>query len=166
MAKNKEIKTNAMRILEKEKISFICHTYECDEFTDGIQIADMLSLPHEKVYKTLVTIGNSKNYFVFVVPVARELDLKKAAKAVGEKSVSMIHVKDINQVTGYIRGGCTAVGMKKQYVTRLDESARSKDKIYVSGGRIGSQIELKPDDLLKACRGEYADVVVRAGNEI
>lgn len=166
MAKNKEIKTNAMRILEKEKISFICHTYECDEFTDGIQIADMLSLPHEKVYKTLVTIGNSKNYFVFVIPVARELDLKKAAKAVGEKSVSMIHVKDINQVTGYIRGGCTAVGMKKQYVTRLDESARSKDKIYVSGGRIGSQIELKPDDLLKACRGEYADVVVRAGNEI
>lgn len=166
MAKNKEIKTNAMRILEKEKIPFICHTYECDEFTDGIQIADMLSLPHEKVYKTLVTIGNSKNYFVFVIPVARELDLKKAAKAVGEKSVSMIHVKDINQVTGYIRGGCTAVGMKKQYVTRLDESARSKDKIYVSGGRIGSQIELKPDDLLKACRGEYADVVVRAGNEI
>lgn len=166
MAKNKEIKTNAMRILEKEKIPFICHTYVCDEFTDGIQIADMLSLPHEKVYKTLVTIGNSKNYFVFVIPVARELDLKKAAKAVGEKSVSMIHVKDINQVTGYIRGGCTAVGMKKQYVTRLDESARSKDKIYVSGGRIGSQIELKPDDLLKACRGEYADVVVRAGNEI
>lgn len=160
MAKNKEIKTNAMRILEKEKISFICHTYECDEFTDGIQIADMLSLPHEKVYKTLVTIGNSKNYFVFVIPVARELDLKKAAKAVGEKSVSMIHVKDINQVTGYIRGGCTAVGMKKQYVTRLDESARSKDKIYVSGGRIGSQIELKPDDLLKACRGEYADIIV------
>lgn len=160
MAKNKEIKTNAMRILEKEKISFICHTYECDEFIDGIQIADMLSLPHEKVYKTLVTIGNSKNYFVFVIPVARELDLKKAAKAVGEKSVSMIHVKDINQVTGYIRGGCTAVGMKKQYVTRLDESARSKDKIYVSGGRIGSQIELKPDDLLKACRGEYADIIV------
>lgn len=160
MAKNKEIKTNAMRILEKEKIPFICHTYECDEFTDGIQIADMLSLPHEKVYKTLVTIGNSKNYFVFVIPVARELDLKKAAKAVGEKSVSMIHVKDINQVTGYIRGGCTAVGMKKQYVTRLDESARSKDKIYVSGGRIGSQIELKPDDLLKACRGEYADIIV------
>lgn len=166
MAKNKEIKTNAMRILEKEKIPFICHTYECDEFTDGIQIADMLSLPHEKVYKTLVTIGNSKNYFVFVIPVARGLDLKKAAKAVGEKSVSMIHVKDINQVTGYIRGGCTAVGMKKQYVTRLDESARSEDKIYVSGGRIGSQIELKPDDLLKACKGEYADVVVRVGNEI
>lgn len=160
MAKNKEIKTNAMRILEKEKIPFICHTYECEEFTDGIQVADMLSLPYERVYKTLVTMGNSKNYFVFVIPVAGELDLKKAAKAVGEKSLSMIHVKDINQVTGYVRGGCTAVGMKKQYVTRLDESAKDKDKIYVSGGRIGSQIELKPDDLLKACRGEYADIIV------
>lgn len=166
MAKNKEIKTNAMRILEKEKIPFICHTYECEEFTDGIQVADMLSLPHEKVYKTLVTIGNSKNYFVFVIPVAGELDLKKAAKSVGEKSLSMIHVKDINQVTGYVRGGCTAVGMKKQYVTRLDESAKDKDIIYVSGGRIGSQIELKPDDLLKACRGEYADVIVRGGKSI
>ena len=160
MAKSKEIKTNAMRILEKEKIPFTCHTYECEEFTDGIQVADMLSLPHEKVYKTLVTIGSSKNYFVFVIPIEEEVDLKKAAKAVGEKSVSMIHVKDINQVTGYIRGGCTAVGMKKQYVTRLDESARDKDKIYVSGGRIGSQIELKPDDLLKACKGEYADLIV------
>lgn len=160
MAKNKEVKTNAMRILEREKISFTCHTYECEEFTDGMQIADMLSLPYEKVYKTLVTIGSSKNYFVFVIPVAGELDLKKAAKSVGEKSVSMIHVKDINQVTGYIRGGCTAIGMKKQYVTRLDESARDKDKIFVSGGRIGSQIELKPEDFLKACKGEYAELIM------
>lgn len=160
MPKNKEIKTNAMRILEREKISFTCHTYECEEFTDGMQIADMLSLPYEKVYKTLVTIGSSKNYFVFVIPVAGELDLKKAAKSVGEKSVSMIHVKDINQVTGYIRGGCTAIGMKKQYVTRLDESARDKDKIFVSGGRIGSQIELKPEDFLKACKGEYAELTM------
>lgn len=160
MAKNKEVKTNAMRILEREKISFTCHTYECEEFTDGMQIADMLSLPYEKVYKTLVTIGSSKNYFVFVIPVAGELDLKKAAKSVEEKSVSMIHVKDINQVTGYIRGGCTAIGMKKQYVTRLDESARDKDKIFVSGGRIGSQIELKPEDFLKACKGEYAELTM------
>lgn len=160
MAKNKEVKTNAMRILEREKISFTCHTYECEEFTDGMQIADMLSLPYEKVYKTLVTIGSSKNYFVFVISVAGELDLKKAAKSVGEKSVSMIHVKDINQVTGYIRGGCTAIGMKKQYVTRLDESARDKDKIFVSGGRIGSQIELKPEDFLKACKGEYAELTM------
>ena len=160
MDKNKEVKTNAMRILEKEKIPFTCHTYECEEFTDGLKIADMLSLPHEKVYKTLVTVGNSKNYFVFVIPVAQELDLKKAAKAVGEKSISMIPVKDINQVTGYIRGGCTAIGMKKQYVTRLDESAKDKDIIFVSGGRIGSQIELEPGDLLKACKGEYADLIM------
>lgn len=156
MAKNKDIKTNAMRILEKEKIPFTHYTYECEEFIDGIQIADKLSLPHEQVYKTLVTVGNSKNYFVFVIPIAEELDLKKAAKSVGEKSVAMIHVKDINAVTGYIRGGCTAIGMKKQYVTRLDSSAQSRETIIVSGGRIGSQIELKPDDLLRACHGEYA----------
>ena len=161
MAKNKEIKTNAMRILEREKIPFTHYTYECDEFIDGIQIADKLSLPYEKVYKTLVTEGSSKNYFVFVIPVAEELDLKKAAKSVGEKSVSMIHVKDINAVTGYIRGGCTAIGMKKQYVTRLDDLAGEQETIIVSGGRIGSQIELKPEDFLKACRGEMADIVVR-----
>lgn len=161
MAKNKEIKTNAMRILEREKIPFTHYTYECDEFIDGIQIADKLSLPYEKVYKTLVTEGSSKNYFVFVIPIAEELDLKKAAKSVGEKSVSMIHVKDINAVTGYIRGGCTAIGMKKQYVTRLDDSAGEQETIIVSGGRIGSQIELKPEDFLKACRGEMADIVAR-----
>ncbi len=158
MAKNKESKTNAMRILEKEKISFSHYTYECEEFIDGIQIADKLSLPYEKVYKTLVTEGSSKNYFVFVIPVAGELDLKKAARSVGEKSVAMIHVKDINAITGYIRGGCTAIGMKKQYVTRLDESAREQETIIVSGGRIGSQIELKPEDLLRACKGEYGDL--------
>lgn len=160
MAKNKEIKTNAMRILEKEKITFTHYTYECDEFVDGCQIADKLSLPYEKVYKTLVTEGAGKNYFVFVIPVAEELDLKKAAKSVGEKSVSMIHVKDINAVTGYIRGGCTAIGMKKQYETRLDAAAKEQETIIVSGGRIGSQIELKPEDLLKVSRGEYADIVM------
>ena len=158
MAKQKEIKTNAMRILESMKIPFTHLTYECDEFIDGIQIADSLSLPYEKVYKTLVTVGASKNYFVFVIPIAEELDLKKAARSVGEKNVEMIHVKDINQITGYIRGGCTAVGMKKQYVTRVDESARAQGSIYVSGGRIGLQIELRPDDLCKAARAEYADL--------
>ena len=163
MAKNKESKTNAMRILEMEKITYAHYTYECDEFIDGLQIADMLSLPYEKVYKTLVTQGSSRNYFVFVIPIAQELDLKKAAKSVGEKSVAMIHVKDINAITGYIRGGCTAIGMKKRYVTRLDESARDQESIIVSGGRIGSQISLKPDDLLKACRGEYAQIT--AGSE-
>ena len=161
MAKSKEIKTNAMRILEKEKISFSHYTYECEEFIDGIQIADKLSLPYEKVYKTLVTVSSSKNYFVFVIPIAEELDLKKAAKSVGEKAVSLIPVKEINGITGYIRGGCTAVGMKKQYVTRLDASAREQETIIVSGGRNGSQIELKPDDLLKACKGEYADIIAK-----
>ena len=159
MAKQKEIKTNAMRILESMKIPFTHSTYECDEFVDGIQVADMLGLPHEKVYKTLVTVGNSKNYFVFVIPIAEELDLKKAAKSVGEKNVEMIHVKDINAITGYIRGGCTAIGMKKQFVTRVDESAILLETMIVSGGRIGSQIELAPDDLCRASGAEYSDLV-------
>ena len=159
MAKQKEVKTNAMRILESMKIPFTHYTYECDEFVDGLQIADKLSLPYEKVYKTLVTVGASKNYYVFVIPVAMELDMKKAAKSVGEKNVEMIHVKDINQITGYIRGGCTAVGMKKQYVTRIDESAKGLPTIIVSGGKIGLQLELKPDDLLKASQAQYADVL-------
>lgn len=158
--KNKEIKTNAMRILEREKIPYTQYTYECEEFVDALQIADMLSLPYEKVYKTLVTVGNSKNYYVFVIPIAAELDLKKAAKSVGEKAVSMIHVKEINAVTGYIRGGCTAIGMKKQYVTRIDRSAEGLERVIVSGGRLGSQIELKPDDLCMAARAEFADVVM------
>ena len=138
-----------MRILESLKIPYTHHTYECEEFVDGLQIADKLSLPYEQVYKTLVTVSNSKNYFVFVIPIAAELDLKKAAKSVGEKSVEMIHVKDINAITGYIRGGCTAIGMKKQYVTRID----------VSGGKIGSQIRLTPEDLAKAAKAEFADII-------
>lgn len=159
MSKRKEIKTNAMRILEAMKISYTHITYECREFVDGLQIADMLSLPYEKVYKTLVTSGSSKDYFVFVIPIHRELDLKAAARSVGEKSVEMLPVKDINRVTGYIRGGCTAVGMKKQYVTRIDSSARGMGTIVVSGGRIGSQLELAPGDLIRAAGAEFADVI-------
>lgn len=158
MAKQKEIKTNAMRILESMKIPFTHYTYECDEFIDGLQIADKLSLPYEKVYKTLVTVGNSKNYFVFVIPIAEELDLKAAARSVGEKSVEMLHVKDINAVTGYIRGGCTAIGMKKQYVTRIAEQAKDLETVVVSGGKIGSQIELTPEALRLAANAEYADI--------
>lgn len=158
MAK-KENKTNAMRILETLQIPFEAHTYECDEFIDGIQIADMLGLPHDKVFKTLVTQGASKNYFVFVIPIAEELDMKKAARSVGEKNVAMLHVKDINQVTGYIRGGCTAIGMKKQYVTRVAEEAILQETIIVSGGRLGMQIELAPDALLQATGAEYADLL-------
>lgn len=159
MAKQKEVKTNAMRILESMKIPYQQYTYECEEFVDGLRIADQLGLPYEKVYKTLVTIGNSKDYFVFVIPIAEELDLKAAARSVGQKSVEMIHVKDINAITGYIRGGCTAIGMKKQYVTRLDSSAEHLEKIIVSGGRIGSQLELAPADLAKAARAEFADLI-------
>lgn len=159
MAKQKETKTNAMRILENMKIPFTHYTYECEEFVDGLQIADKLSLPYEKVYKTLVTVGSSKNYFVFVIPIAEELDLKAAARSVGEKSVEMIHVKDINGITGYIRGGCTAIGMKKQYVTRIDSSAKEQEKIIVSGGRIGLQLELQPEDLARASGAEFADII-------
>jgi len=159
MAKQKEIKTNAMRILESQKIPYTHMTYECDEFIDGMQIADKLSLPYEKVYKTLVTVGSSRDYFVFVIPIAKELDLKAAAKSVGQKSLEMIHVRDLNKVTGYIRGGCTAIGMKKQYVTRIDSSAKALEKIIVSGGRIGSQLELAPDGLARAAGAEFADVI-------
>ncbi|MCI9035768.1 MAG: Cys-tRNA(Pro) deacylase [Lachnospiraceae bacterium] len=160
MAKAKELKTNAMRILETQKIPYITHTYECDEFIDAIQIADMLGLAHEIVYKTLVTQGNSKNYYVFVIPIAEELDMKKAAKSVGEKSVAMLHVKDINAVTGYVRGGCTAVGMKRQYTTRIAQTAQNLDKIIVSGGKIGIQLEISPEGLCKASGAEYADITV------
>ncbi len=160
MARKKEIKTNAMRILEQMNIPFMHLTYECREFEDGIQIADLLGLPHEKVYKTLVTVGAGNHYFVFVIPIEAELDMKAAARAVGEKSVSMIHVKEINKVTGYVRGGCTAIGMKKQYVVVLDSSAANLPAIIVSGGRIGSQIELAPADFLHASGGTYARVIV------
>ncbi len=164
MAKQKEDKTrnktNAMRILDRKKIPYRTYTYECDEFIDAIQIADMLSLPHEKVYKTLVTQGASKNYFVFVIPIAEELDMKKAARSVGEKSVAMLHVKDINAVTGYIRGGCTAIGMKKQYATRIDQSALNLDKIIVSGGKLGMQLELTPQDLAPSSAPAIAEIII------
>lgn len=113
MAKQKEVKTNAMRILESLKIPFTHYTYECDEFVDGLQIADKLNLPYEKVYKTLVTEGNDKNYYVFVIPIAEELDLKAAAKSVGVKSVEMIHVKDINKITGIYPGRLYGSGNEK-----------------------------------------------------
>lgn len=166
MAKQREDKTrnktNAMRILDTKKIPYTIYTYECGEFIDAIQIADMLSLPHEKVYKTLITQGTSKNYYVFVIPIAEELDMKKAARSVGEKSVAMLHVKDINAVTGYIRGGCTAIGMKKQYVTRIDQSAQKLDRIIVSGGKLGMQLELTPQDLASASGASFADILFTA----
>lgn len=155
----KEVKTNAMRILEKQKIPYTFETYECDAFTDGMETVRRLGLNAEEVFKTLVAVGKSGNYFVFVIPVAEELDLKKAARAVGEKSVELIPVKDITKVTGYVRGGCTSVGMKKQYPAVVHESAFAHEKIWVSGGRIGLQIRLSPLDLLKANGGTKEDII-------
>lgn len=154
----KELKTNAMRILEKNKIPYEYQTYECDAFVDGITTADQIGLPHEQVYKTLVTTGKSGAHYVFVIPIARELDLKKAARAVGEKSIEMLPVRDITPVTGYVRGGCTAIGMKKQFPTVIDRSAEQLESMYVSGGKIGMQIKLKPADLKKAARAEYGEI--------
>ncbi len=154
----KELKTNAMRILDRNKIPYEYQTYECEEFVDGITVADHLGLPHDHVYKTLVTTGKSGGHYVFVLPIAAELDLKKAAKAVGEKSVEMLHVKDITAVTGYVRGGCTAIGMKKQFPTVIDESAENLEYMYVSGGKLGMQIRLKPDDLKRVARAEYGQI--------
>lgn len=157
--KDKDIKTNAMRILERNNVPFEINTYECDEFTDGITVALKNGQEPEMSYKTLVTEGKSKNYYVFVIPVAEELDLKKAAASVGEKSVEMIHVKDINKITGYIRGGCTPLGMKKKYVTVIDRSAEKWDKIIISGGRIGSQIILSPYDLAKTADAVFGEII-------
>lgn len=161
MAKQKEVKTNAMRILDRMKITYTHQSYECREFVDGIQTADHLGLPHEQVYKTLVTLGADGQYAVFVLPIEAELDLKKAAKAAGKKSLSMVHVKDITAVTGYVRGGCTAIGMKKQHLTVISDTAKEQEQIYVSGGKIGCQIRLAPDDLCKASGGVYGDIIVR-----
>ena len=160
MAKEKEIKTNAMRILDRQKVKYEVLQYECDEFIDGLHTAEKTGAPVEQSFKTLVAQGKSKQYYVLVLPIAEEVDLKAAARTVGEKSVEMIHVKDITAITGYVRGGCTPLGMKKQFPTILHESARNFDRIYVSGGRIGTTIIVNPDDLLSVVRGQYADIIV------
>ncbi len=156
--KEKEAKTNAMRILERMKIPYTHKSCEVADFVDGIQTADMLGVPHEKAFKTLVTVGSDKEHYVFVIPIEKELDLKKCARSVGVKSVEMIHVKELLGLTGYMRGGCTSIGMKKPFVTRVDISAKELDEMYVSGGKIGCQICLAPADLLKADGGEFADL--------
>lgn len=159
MAKEKEVKTNAMRILEKNKISYQVNTYECDEFIDGVHIADKLNQPYEISFKTLVAVGKSKANYVFVIPVDKEIDFKKAAKMVGEKSVELVPVKEIQGLTGYIRGGCTPIGMKKLFPTVIQESAKNYETIIVSGGKLGLQLELSPKDLCKVVKGEYGDVI-------
>lgn len=158
MAKKKEIKTNAMRLLDKLKISYTVIQYECDEFTNGTEVAKKTGIPSEMSFKTLVTEGKSGNYYVFVIPVEKELNLKACANAVAEKAVEMIHVKDINKITGYIRGGCSPLGMKKSYTTVIDLTALDFDEIEVSGGRIGSAIILKPRDLIRACSARSAKI--------
>lgn len=153
-----ETKTNVCRILEKNKISYQSHSYEPGKSLDAVTAAKKLGRDPSQVFKTLVTQGKSGAYHVFVIPGASELDLKKAAKAAGEKSVEMIHVRDINRVTGYIRGGCSPVGMKKQYGTVIDVSAQDFDAIVVSAGRIGSQVELAPQDLANLIRASFASI--------
>ncbi len=154
-----EIKTNVMRILDKKKVSYEAHTYpHGDEAVDGATVAELTGQDPAQVFKTLITQGASKQYYVFVIPVLCELDLKKAAKAVGEKSVMMLHVADLLPLTGYVRGGCSPIGMKKQFPTVVDSSAQQVATIMVSAGKIGFQVELAPADLLPLCRGKYAEV--------
>ena len=157
----KEAKTNAMRMLERAKVNYTAHEYPHEEgqAVDGANVARLTGQNPARVFKTLVTQGADHNYYVFVVPVLAELDLKKAAKSVGEKSVAMLHVADINKVTGYVRGGCSPLGMKKAYRTVFDRSALAGASIIVSGGRIGYQIELAPEELIRLARADTADII-------
>lgn len=151
-------KTNVMRVLDGKKIPYESHTYEPDPTLSGAQIAEILGENPDHVFKTLVTQGKSGSYYVFVVPVQAELDLKKAAKAAGEKAVNMIKQKELLPLTGYVHGGCSPIGMKKQFPTFIHETATQYDKIFVSAGKVGCQIELSPQDLLSVIRCEFADV--------
>ncbi len=158
----KENKTNVMRILEAAKLVYRPYYYENKNGKiDGVSVAAKLGQDVNRVFKTLVTRGTSGGFFVFVVPVAEELDLKAAARSVGEKAVAMLHVSEINKVTGYIRGGCSPVGMKKQYVTVLDSSCEKQETMIVSGGKIGTQVELAPADLVRLIGAKTAPIAVR-----
>ena len=164
MAKAKEEKTNVMRILEQKQISYTAHTYEHEEgvAVDGVTVAAQLGQDPECVFKTLVARGASKGVYVFCIPVAENLDLKKAARAVGEKAIEMVAEKEINALTGYVRGGCSPVGMKKQYPTVFHETVILFDTICVSAGKIGAQVEVAPDALIALLEADTADVVVDA----
>ena len=155
----KELKTNAMRMLDRMKIPYEYETYECEDFTDGVETADKLGYDHALVYKTLVTTGKSGEHYVFVIPIEAEIDFKKAAKAVGEKSLEMLHLKNLTKVTGYVRGGCTAIGMKKQFPTVIQKDAEELTQMHVSGGKLGMQLKLAPADLKKAAKAQFADVI-------
>ena len=155
----KEEKTNVMRVLEQKKIAYQGHTYEPDATKTGREIALLLGQDPSRVFKTLVTAGKPARYYVFVIPVESELDLKKAAAAAGEKSVSMIPQKELLPLTGYIHGGCSPIGMKKHFPTFIHQSAGELPAMCVSAGRVGFQIELAPADLLRAADAKLADLV-------
>ena len=155
-----EQKTNVMRILGQKKIKYTAHEYpHGEDAVDGLTVARMTGRDPACVFKTLVTRGASKGIYVFVIPVAEELDLKKAAKAVGEKSVAMVHVSEINALTGYVRAGCSPIGMKKQYKIVYHSSILSQETVLVSAGKIGQQVELSPTDLIGLTRGDTANIV-------
>lgn len=156
----KELKTNAMRILDRENVPYTYQTYECDAFTDGIHVADQLGLPHEEVFKTLVTVGKTGAHYVFVIPIDREIHLKKAARTVGEKSLEMLPLKELTKVTGYVRGGCTSLGMKRQFPTVIQQEAGDLEFIYISGGKLGMQLKLSPADLKRVTAAVFADVTI------
>ncbi len=156
----KEEKTNVCRVLDAKKITYELHTYKPDATLTGEQIAGILGEDAAKVFKTLVTRGKSGGYYVFVVPVAEELDLKKAAKAAGEKSIEMIKQKELLPLTGYVHGGCSPVGMKKQFPTFVHETASGFDRIFVSAGKVGFQVEVAPGDLEKVVGFKAADLIV------
>ena len=147
-----------MRILEKNKVPYETIQYECEEFIDGLHTAQKTGAPVEQSFKTLVVQGKSKEYYVLVIPIAEEIDLKKAARVLKEKSIEMIHVKDITNVTGYVRGGCSPLGMKKQYPTVIHKSALDYEEIYVSGGRIGTTLKVSPKKLGEAVNAEFEDI--------
>ncbi|MBR5047151.1 MAG: Cys-tRNA(Pro) deacylase [Eubacterium sp.] len=155
----KKDKTNVMRVLDDKKIPYEYHTYEADPSLSGEEIAVLLGEDPDKVFKTLVTQGKTGNYYVFEVPVREDLNLKKAAKAAGEKSISMIKQKDLLGLTGYVHGGCSPIDMKKRFPTFLHETAGNYDKIFVSAGRVGMQIEIGVEDLVKTVGCKYADIV-------
>ena len=155
----KEEKTNVMRVLDGKKIPYDSHSYEPDATMSGEEIAGILGEEPGRVFKTLVTQGKSGAYYVFVVPVNAELDLKKAARSAGEKAVSMIRQKELLPLTGYVHGGCSPIGMKKRFATFIHETATQYDRVYVSAGKVGFQIEIAPDDLIKAAGCETADII-------
>ena len=155
----KQDKTNCMRVLESKKIAYTPHLYEADPSLTGEEIAALLGEKPDQVFKTLVTVGKPQKYYVFVIPVNRELNLKKAAAAVGEKSVSMIPQKELLPLTGYIHGGCSPIGMKKRFPSYIQENAAGLPRIFVSAGRVGCQAELAPADLIRAANLIPADLV-------